>query len=98
MNLLEERKHLPHPPLSFPRFSLSIYLSLSPPRFPAGTLCLFNLASPWLPVCHVEVMSLIINFIVLQPRCTQRTEYDILHRPLLETLKGAMSEGVKPQQ
>lgn len=29
-------------------------------------VCL-NVISPWLPVCHVEVMSLIINFITLQP-------------------------------
>lgn len=37
-------------------------------RVPVGAQCLFNAVSPWLPVCHTEVMSLIINFITLQPR------------------------------
>lgn len=47
-------------PLTSPPF-LSLFV-------PVGTACLFNVVSPWLPVCHADVMSLIINFIMLRPR------------------------------
>lgn len=47
-------------PLPSPPF-LSLFV-------PVGTACLFNVVSPWLPVCHTDVMSLIINLIMLRPR------------------------------